>query len=138
MIDTLLRQWTLLRLLPRHPRRLEPARLKDKLDAMGIAVTLRTVQRDLNALAAVFPLEASAGKPQGWCWCQGARQLDLPSMDPHAALTFHLVEQHLRTLLPPATLANLACAPCCRRRPWPTWPPGSRPPAGWSRPGPRA
>jgi predicted DNA-binding transcriptional regulator YafY len=108
MIDTLLRQWTLLRLLPRHPRRLDPARLKDKLDAMGIAVTLRTVQRDLNALAAVFPLEASAGKPQGWCWCQGARQLDLPSMDPHAALTFHLVEQHLRTLLPPATLANLA------------------------------
>lgn len=108
MIDTLLRQWTLLRLLPRHPRRLEPARLKDKLDNMGIEVTLRTVQRDLNALAAVFPLEASAGKPQGWCWCQGARQFDLPSMDPHAALTFHLVEQHLRTLLPPATLADLA------------------------------
>ena len=62
MIDTLLRQWTLLRLLPRHPRRLEPARLKDKLDAMGIAVTLRTVQRDLNALAAVFPLVASTGQ----------------------------------------------------------------------------
>lgn len=99
---------TLLRLLPRHPRRLEPARLKDKLDAMGIAVTLRTVQRDLNALAVVFPLEASAGKHQGWCWCQGARQIDLPSMDPHAALTLHLVEQHLRTLLPPATQADLA------------------------------
>ena len=108
MIDTLLRQWTLLRLLPRHPRRLDPARLKDKLDAMGIQVTLRTVQRDLNALAGVFPLEASEGKPQGWCWCQGARQMDIPSMDPHAALTFHLVEQHLRSLLPPATLADLA------------------------------
>ena len=55
MIDTLLRQWTLLRLLPRHPRRLEPARLKDKLDAMGIAVTLRTVQRDLITLALTLP-----------------------------------------------------------------------------------
>ncbi len=108
MIDTLLRQWTLLRLIPRHPRRLDPASLKARLDNMGIAVTLRTVQRDLNALAAVFPLEASEGKPQGWRWCQGARQLDIPSMDPHAALTFHLVEQHLRALLPPATLANLA------------------------------
>ena len=62
MIDTLLRQWTLLRRLPRHPRRLEPARLKDKLDAMGIAVTPRTIQRDLNALAAVFPLVASTGQ----------------------------------------------------------------------------
>ena len=64
MIDTLLRQWTLLRLLPRHPRRLEPARLKDKLDAMGIAVTLRTVQRDLNALAAVFPRRPRRASPR--------------------------------------------------------------------------
>ena len=55
MIDTLLRR------LPRHPR-LNSARLRDELDAMGIAVTLRTVQRDLNALAAVFPLVASSGQ----------------------------------------------------------------------------
>ena len=55
MIDTLLRR------LPRHPR-LNSARLRDELDAMGIAVTLCTVQRDLNALAAVFPLVASTGQ----------------------------------------------------------------------------
>ncbi len=107
MIDTLLRQWSLLRLIPRYPRRLDPASLKAQLDALGIEVTLRTVQRDLNALSAVFPLEASEGRPQGWRWCQGARQIDIPSMDPHAALTFYLVEQHLRALLPPTTLANL-------------------------------
>ena len=108
MIDTLLRQWTLLQLIPRHPRRIDPARLKARLDGMGLAVTLRTVQRDLNALALTFPLEASTGRPQGWCWCPGARQMDIPSMDPHAALTFHLVEQHLQPLLPPTTLADLA------------------------------
>ena len=62
MIDTLLRQWILLHRLPRHPRQLEPARIKDKLDAMGIAVTLRTVQRDLNTLALTFPLAASSGQ----------------------------------------------------------------------------
>ena len=55
MIDTLLRR------LPRHPR-LNSARLRAELDAMGIAVTLCTVQRDLNALAAVFPLVASTGQ----------------------------------------------------------------------------
>lgn len=107
MIETLLRQWSLLQLIPRHPRRIDPARLKARLDAMGIEVTLRTVQRDLNALALAFPLECSEGRPQGWCWCQGARQIDIPSMDPHAALTFHLVEQHMQALLPPATLADL-------------------------------
>ena len=62
MIDTLLRQWTLLHLLPRHPRRLGPAPPKDKHHAMGIAVTLRTIQRDLNTLALTFPLEASSGQ----------------------------------------------------------------------------
>jgi predicted DNA-binding transcriptional regulator YafY len=107
MIDTLFRQWSLLRLIPRYPRRLDPASIKAQLDAQGIEVTLRTVQRDLNALAAVFPLEATEGRPQGWRWCQGARQIDIPSMDPHAALTFYLVEQHLRALLPPTTLDNL-------------------------------
>ena len=40
MIDTPLRQWTLLQLISRHSRRTEPARIKARLDGMGIAVTL--------------------------------------------------------------------------------------------------
>ena len=53
-------------MIARHPRRLDPASLKAPLDALGNEVTLCTVQRVPNALAAVFPLEATEGRPQGW------------------------------------------------------------------------
>ena len=73
-----------------------------------MAVTLRTVQRDLNSLATLFPLECDQSKPQGWSWRQGAGQLDIPSMDTHTALTFSLVEQYMQNLLPRSTLGQLA------------------------------
>lgn len=71
-------------------------------------VSLRTVQRDLNSLAQMFPLDFDQSKPQGWCWRQGAGQLEIPGMDVHAALTFTLVEQYMQNLLPRATLINMA------------------------------
>ena len=71
-------------------------------------VTLRTVQRDLNSLAEAFPLDFDESKPQGWCWRPGVGQLEIPSMDAHAALTFNLVEQYMQNLLPRTTLSNLS------------------------------
>ena len=73
-----------------------------------MVVSLRTVQRDLNALATSFPLDFDESKPQGWCWRQGASQFDVPSMDVHAALTFNLVEQYMQNLLPRSTLGYMA------------------------------
>jgi hypothetical protein len=61
---------------------------------------LRAVQRDLNALATAFPLDFDQRKAQGRCWRQGAGQLETPSTDVHAALTFSLVEQYMQNLLP--------------------------------------
>jgi len=71
-------------------------------------VSLRTVQRDLNSLAQMFPLDFDQSKPQGWCWRQGAGQLEIPGMDVHAALTFTLVERYLQNLLPRTTLNSMA------------------------------
>jgi predicted DNA-binding transcriptional regulator YafY len=71
-------------------------------------VSLRTVQRDLNALAETFPLDFDESKPQGWCWRPGAGQLEIPSMDAHAALTFNLVEEYMQNLLPRSTLSHMA------------------------------
>ena len=71
-------------------------------------MSLRTVQRDLNALAKSFPLDFDESKPQGWCWSQGASQFEIPSMDAHAALTFNLVEQYMQNLLPRSTLSHMA------------------------------
>jgi predicted DNA-binding transcriptional regulator YafY len=66
-------------------------------------VSLRTVQRDLNALAEIF----DESKPQGWWWREGASQLEVPSMDAHSALTFNLVEQYMQNMLPRSTLSHM-------------------------------
>lgn len=108
MNDTLMRQWAMLRTIPRHPRRVDAPTIHARLSDLGMVVSLRTVQRDLNTLATTFPLDFDESKPQGWCWRQGAGQLEIPSMDAHAALTFSLVEQYMQNLLPRSTLSHIA------------------------------
>jgi predicted DNA-binding transcriptional regulator YafY len=108
MNDTLMRQWAMLRLIPRFPRRIDTPTIHSQLLDQGMAVSLRTVQRDLNTMATTFPLDFDESKPQGWCWQQGASQLEIPSMDAHAALTFNLVEQYMKNMLPRSTLNQMA------------------------------
>ena len=108
MNDTLMRQWAMMRAIPRHPRRVDAPTIHARLSDLGMVVSLRTVQRDLNTLATTFPLDFDESKPQGWCWRQGAGQLEIPSMDAHAALTFNLVEQYMQNLLPRSTLSHMA------------------------------
>ncbi len=108
MTDTLMRQWHMLREIPRYPRRISTAELKEHLDAAGHKTTLRTIQRDLVKLSAVLPLLADDSKPQGWSWQADAAQLVLPTLEPQAALVFHLAERYLQPLLPASTLDYLS------------------------------
>jgi predicted DNA-binding transcriptional regulator YafY len=108
MNDTLLRQWRMLREIPRYPKRVCTSVLVDKLDRAGFETTQRTVQRDLIKLSQVLPLLADNSKPQGWSWQADAAQLDLPSLEPQAALMFHLAEKYLRPLLPASTVDYLS------------------------------
>lgn len=108
MNNTLMRQWAMLRAIPRHPRRVDAPTIHVQLCDLGMNVTLRTVQRDLNTLAKSFPLDFDESKPQGWCWRQGTGQFEVPSMDAHAALTFNLVEQYMQNLLPRSTLSHMS------------------------------
>lgn len=108
MIETLQRQWLMLRMIPRHPRRIDAPTIRAHLEAQGIRTTLRTTQRDLNNLCTVFPLDFDSARPQGWCWRKGASQIDIPGMDPHAALAFSFVEAHASRMLPKSTLSCLA------------------------------
>ena len=50
MSDTLLRQWTMLRHIPRHPRRISVHDLRAHLAEQGYTTTERTIQRDLLEL----------------------------------------------------------------------------------------
>src|SRR5438034_1771029 len=106
MPDTVHRLIKTLRLIPRPPRKTEASEIRRRLETDGFVVTLRTVQRDLNHLAVHFPIRGDANKPQGWCWT--GDPILIPVLDPQSALTFKLVEQFLKPLLPGATLQSLA------------------------------
>lgn len=107
--ETVRRHWTLLRLLPRAPRKIDSATLERLLVQEGFAITRRSVQRDLEHLSGAFAsLRRDHGtKPYGWCWDGDAPMLEIPAMGLSAAVTFELLESYMRETLPRATLKTL-------------------------------
>jgi predicted DNA-binding transcriptional regulator YafY len=108
MSNTLSRVMAMLRHIPRHPRKIDTTALLHQLERAGYDISIRSIQRDLNDLSCILPLVADNGRPQGWSWQADADPFHLPFLDPQAALTFHLVQRHLNTLLPESTLSYLA------------------------------
>jgi predicted DNA-binding transcriptional regulator YafY len=107
--DVIGRQWALLRLLPRSPRKATAAGLRGLLEAEGFAVTGRTVQRDLQTLSTAFAIENDErNKPYGWRWARDAPALSLPALSPAEALAFRLVRQFSAPLLPASVMDVLA------------------------------
>lgn len=78
--------------------------LQEILKREGIDISLRTIQRDLNQIAVRFPIESNKTVPQGWRWRSDAPIQSLPHMTSSQAVTFMMVEEHLRHLLPPSLL----------------------------------
>lgn len=107
MSDTNLRYLTMLEMIPRAPRKTDAKTLQQKLQNKGYEIDIRSIQRDLIALSRIYPIQSDGTKPQGWCWMANAAPIELPALDPHAALTFKLVESHIRQLLPASTLEYL-------------------------------
>jgi predicted DNA-binding transcriptional regulator YafY len=105
---SLLRQWNMLRQIPRAPGKISVRELCQRLSDTDFPVTERTIQRDLNELATVFPLVVDdRDKPFGWSWQKDAASFDLPGLSLPEALTLTLVEQHLSHHLPPNTIDAL-------------------------------
>ena len=110
MSDTLLRQWTMLRHIPRHPRRTTVSALHERLREQGYPTTERTIQRDLQELSGqLFGLAVDdRSRPHGWYWDRDAAQFDIPGMEPQTALAFKLAEHFAGPLMAPATLQALS------------------------------
>ena len=108
MNDTLYRQITLLKLIPRYPRKITTPDLVKKINESGFNVTQRTLQRDLSGrLSILFPLICDdSEKPYRWSF-RPEIQLDLPSMDTTTALAFYLAEQQLVGQLPQTVVEHL-------------------------------
>jgi predicted DNA-binding transcriptional regulator YafY len=106
--DTLLRQWHMLREVPRYPHKIAVSALRGRLEAAGFDVTARTIQRDLNELSEAFPLHSDdRERPFGWSWQRDAPAFDLPNLSNQEALAFAMIERYLRPLLPNALLDQL-------------------------------
>lgn len=106
--QTLFRQWLMLQALPRAPQRITAADIAARLASEGHAISKRSVERDLQALSEMFPLECDdRSKPFGWSWMRNAPALSLPGLSPLQALVLKTAEIHLKGLLPASQLAEL-------------------------------
>lgn len=109
-MDKLYRQWLMLTQIPASPRKIDCATMEEHLREAGYTVSRRTIQRDLMKLAEseVFPLVYDGrSTPYGWSWARDGALFNIPSMGPHTALTFLLVDRYLAGMLPPSTRASL-------------------------------
>lgn len=104
--NSLHRQWEILSHLP-NGKWIGTRDLQAQLNRAGFEISLRTVQRDLNQIAQRFPIENNGATPQGWRWKTDAPIQSLPHMNSSQAVTFMMVEEHLRHLLPPSLLTEI-------------------------------
>ena len=108
MSDTLLRQISMMELIPRYPAKTFTNEIKEKLSALGYEATLRTIQRDLQELSRLFPIISDErSQPFGWSWKKDAKGYESPAMDPIQALTFSLAAQYLEPLMPKANFKRI-------------------------------
>jgi predicted DNA-binding transcriptional regulator YafY len=104
------RRLAILRMLPRHPRRMATAEIHRRLQDQGYDTDLRTIQRDLDMLSGIPGLPVGcddrARNNLAWYW-DSQEVFDLAAMDPPTALTFALMGEHFAPLLPPMVRRHL-------------------------------
>jgi predicted DNA-binding transcriptional regulator YafY len=101
----------ILEILRRIPRRhyTTSTHLHEQVAAAGYEVTLRTVQRHLDAICSRFAIECDTrGKPFGYRWMDGAEGLKLPLLTASEALLLQLAKSEVSQLLPARALVSMA------------------------------
>jgi predicted DNA-binding transcriptional regulator YafY len=101
--QTLPRMLEILKHIPREPRMVDVKRLCELLDARGFEAQQRTVQRDLNSLASVFPIgnRGRVGEAMGWFWPKDAYGVTFPLPSVESLLSLFLVDRYLLKMTPP-------------------------------------
>lgn len=98
----------MLRLIPRYPNKASTQTIHARLSDEGFQTTDRTVARDLDALSLIFGYSCEEeGRAKLWFWPQGMRMMDIPGMEPNAALAWLMSRGYLEKALPPAAVAHL-------------------------------
>lgn len=103
--NALSRQWELLTLIPSKLPGLTVSDLKERLQDRGYEVSKRTVARDLEALSMTFPIVSEQRASADYFALRPGTHIDLPSMTLAQALSFRLIEDFFRPLLPRSVLS---------------------------------
>lgn len=101
----------ILEILRRIPRRnfTTSTHLREQVAAAGYEVSLRTVQRHLDAICARFAIECDTrGKPFGYRWMEGVEGLKLPLLTASESLLLQLTKSEVSQLLPARALSSMA------------------------------
>ena len=108
MSDSVLRMIKMTERIPRYPSKVTANQIQDFLKNLGYSISLRSVQRDLNELSRLFPIECDDKSiPFGWSWKKDSPGFESPAMDPIQALTFSLASQYLEPLMPKASFKRI-------------------------------
>lgn len=104
--ETVLLALELLKRIPKH-RKVSARELHEQLPA-HLARDLRTVQRQLDMLAAEFDIERDdSAKPYGYRWKERSAGLAMPMLTEQESLVLSLAEGHLRNLLPASVMTSM-------------------------------
>ena len=107
-METLLRQWAILKNIPQSPKKTTATDLMRRLENEGFYVSKRTIERNLLTLSEIFPLYADdRSRPYGWSWQKDASMFSVPGMSPLQALTLTMAHDHLRNPLPASLMGVL-------------------------------
>ena len=100
-----------LELIRRIPRRgkITTSQLHEALTQHGIERDIRTIQRQLEMLSQYFDLERDErSKPFGYKWREGARGLQVQSLNEQESLLLNLAQKHLSKLLPAKLMKSMS------------------------------
>lgn len=107
-LDTLSMTLAMLDMIPKVGKISAPE-IHERLKATGYDRDLRSIQRQLAALAQQFPLERDdSSKPHGYKWKSDAKGISIPSLTLHESLLLNMAESYLRNLLPPNLMQAMA------------------------------
>lgn len=94
------------RIPPKH--KVTAEELQRQLSEAGLTRDLRTIQRQLKALAEHFDIERDErDKPHGYRWKERAKGFSLPGLGPQESLILALAALHLRQLLPASLMKSM-------------------------------
>lgn len=103
----LVRQWKVIQFLLSTNTYVTTTEVEEHLNEQGIETSQRTIQRDLNLLEKIFPLECRRDcMPYNWRWKY--TQSNVKELNLGQAVILRLVDEELRNILPEHIMHEIA------------------------------